>query len=180
MPHNKKKLGSLAQSQDAFETRRLNTFFLRCMAHLKCRPQPRWRFDFVAMAEPRRHHPGAEAIEDCRTILGAAVATGDRHVINATRREIAQYFDAMKASALREIQQPGMPSISEAVKAFTREAGEAQHAVVCAAVDQTEGAMETALREMREMNNEGERVAELLEASIQHSRGTRTVRVMGQ
>ena len=167
MRSKQKNTGILLRGEDAFALRRLNVAFLRTMIALKRRPEPRWRFDAVAAGDSRRNHPGEDAVQDCRTVLAAAVATRDRDVVNRTRREIAHYFDAMKAEALREIVLPDTPSLTEAVKAFTREAGEAQHAVVCAAIDKSESSIETALREVREMDNEGERMTELLEASIQ-------------
>lgn len=161
----------LSRTDDVFQVRRLNAIYLGIVAAFRCRPEPRGRFDRIAAQ--RQNHPGDEAVETCRTVLMAAVASGNRETVNATRVGIVAYFGACCAAAIAEVPMDGAPSLAEAMKTFFAESTEAVEAVGVAAVEQSESANERALRELREADGCGEALIEQLQASVLQTQGRR-------
>jgi len=182
MSSNPISAGSLAIAQNRIEERRLKSAFLRCMAALPSRPEPRSRFDEQARRRDDRKvlHPGHRAVDLCRILLAAAVRTGNRDTINATRRQIAHYFDDMKASALREVIAHDETSFEHVIISFHKESCEALTAAAVAAVEESDSAKENLLREAREAEAESARLIECLSAELAVRQGRRHLAVVSR
>lgn len=143
-----------------FDERRRRAAFLRITHKL---PGGRARlgkarnvWDHVAQGTNPVADPATRAVELCSLAMGAAIATGNSAIIDATRAEIANYWDECKASALGETQLPGLPALDAALCALAKEHAEAIAAGVEAHTHPDETTIERAEREVRDSLRAGE------------------------
>lgn len=90
----------LATAQDRHEQRALTDSYLKIVAALPRRPEPRAHWDGRARGDGRVPHPAIDGVVACRAAVRAAIETGDAAIVRATRLAVEAYFDGCMAAAL--------------------------------------------------------------------------------
>lgn len=187
MPRKQIQRGGLAAPQirvvpggaDQREQRHLTAAFLRIVAQLPRRPEPRHAWDNRARRDQRVPHPCTDAIALSRAALEAAYRTGNVDTIRATRLEVEEYFDQCRAAAstlpgrgeTAEHERPlGSTSRTAPHLALIKEHSEATVAVAIAQAEPSDGAIERARREVRESIEAGREFLQIFGISLPSTR----------
>lgn len=112
--------------------------FMALTIGLRCRPQPRWRWDRVASGEI---NDPSESVVQCAHAIALA---------GGSRAHVEQWLDVIRADALSAFPEPERPSPDTTHLVFMKETTEAIHAVSVADKQRCPASIARACIEVRE------------------------------